>query len=85
MQIGMLWFDDSPRPITEKVRRALSYYQQKYGREPTLCLVNPSTLPDGGTTLNGIEMRHSRSIMPNHFWLGLGEKGPLKTRSRKAA
>ena len=71
MDIGMLWFDDSARTFAEKVRRAAEYYKEKYGREPTLCLVNPETWDDADTQKLTVEMRQARLVLPNHFWIGV--------------
>jgi hypothetical protein len=71
MDIGMLWFDDSSRTFAEKVRRAADYYKEKYGREPTLCLVNPDTWDDAGSKKVPVEMRQARLVLPNHFWIGV--------------
>ncbi len=49
METGMLWFDDSNRPLTEKVELAVAYYQDKYEESPNLCAVHPSMLPEGDT------------------------------------
>lgn len=71
MDIGMLWFDDSSRSFAEKVRRAADYYKEKYGREPTLCLVNPETWDTAGEKSMPVEMRQARLVLPNHFWIGV--------------
>ena len=72
MNIGMLWFDnDSKTTLEAKVGRAVSYYQGKYGKAPTLCFVNPSMLSPGVAKVAGLEMRTTRSVMPNHFWIGV--------------
>ena len=43
MNVGMLWFDNNPKMTLEnKVGRAAAYYQDKYGKTPTLCFVHPS-------------------------------------------
>ena len=73
MDIGMLWFDDSSRSFAEKVRRATDYYKEKYGREPTLCLVNPQTWDEADTKKLPVEMRQARLVLPNHFWIGVEE------------
>ena len=69
MNIGMLWFDDSSKPINEKVRQAVQYYAAKYGRTPTHCLVNPET-----TSLveevDNIQVVAAATVMPDHFWVG---------------
>jgi hypothetical protein len=80
MNIGMLWFDNDPKAeLTLKVERAAAYYRNKYGRQPTLCFVHPSMI--GSTPVeNGeqtslktgnIEVRSTRSVLPNHFWIGV--------------
>ena len=71
MDIGMLWFDDSSRSFAEKVRRAAVYYKEKYGREPTLCLVNPETWDSSDDKKLPVEMRQARLVLPNHFWIGV--------------
>ena len=73
MNIGMLWFDDSSRSFAEKVRRAADYYKEKYGREPTLCLVNPETWDTSADKSLSVEMRQARVVLPNHFWIGVDD------------
>ena len=84
MDIGMLWFDnDRLADLNIKVNRAVTYYQKKYGQKPNLCFVNPSMISNNGNgsgsihsddkvkTDNGVEIRESQSLLPNHFWLGI--------------
>jgi hypothetical protein len=79
MNIGMLWFDNDPKTeLTLKIERAVDYYRQKYGRSPTLCFVHPSMIatsatptPEAPLKAAGVEVRSSRSVLPNHFWLGV--------------
>ncbi|MEW6568127.1 MAG: hypothetical protein AB1449_08175 [Chloroflexota bacterium] len=85
MDIGMLWFDDSARPLPEKVKRAVDYYVQKYGRTPTLCLVNPSGLEGAPRLVAGVELRAARTVMPNHLWIGVDEKPEVKRPARRTA
>ena len=73
MEIGMLWFDDSPNSLNEKVVEAVGFYSKKYGREPTLCLVNPSMLEAEEGVIAGIQVRRARSVLPGHFWIGVDE------------
>lgn len=74
MDTGMLWFDDSPGALSDRVRRAAEYYTQKFGRSPTLCLVNPSMLDKDGAVA-GIQVRGARSVMLNHFYIGEDRNG----------
>jgi len=87
MKTGMLWFDDDPkRSISEKVERAALRYREKYGVAPDLCYANPASLADSpesvqpkaasssaGKGLSRITLKHARSILPNHFWLGVSD------------
>lgn len=80
MNTGMLWFDNDPRiDLLIKVERAAIYFQKKYGRSPTLCYVHPSMVaalsptPDdeGPIKSGGVEIRTNKSVLPNHFWIGV--------------
>jgi len=78
MKTGLLWFDDDPRrQVEEKVMRAATYYERKYGQAPNLCFVHPSTLDGNGKQgqlcTNGVKVRSGRSILRDHFWLGINE------------
>ncbi|OGO15415.1 MAG: hypothetical protein A2Z14_05050 [Chloroflexi bacterium RBG_16_48_8] len=74
MRTGMLWFDNSPRSLKDKVDNASAYYQEKYGQVPTLCFVNPTTLAGNEDRSNGIEVREARTVRPDHFWIGVDQK-----------
>ncbi len=79
MNIGMLWFDNDPKTsLPIKIERAAAYYRQKYGRKPNVCFVHPSMLASETNNTNeqklvrgGIEIRPSKSVLPNHFWIGI--------------
>lgn len=88
MEEGMLWFDnDKKADLDSKVERAVEYYQNKYGDNPNLCFVHPVMLSGNGKTRKakrsqnngnryvsqGVELRPSPSVLPNHFWLGVGQ------------
>jgi len=86
MNVGMLWFDNDPKTeLSAKVERAASYYRNKYGSTPTLCFVHPTMLAklipgnaeQTGYKAAGVEVRSTRSVLPNHFWIGVnGVKVP---------
>ena len=72
MNIGMLWFDnDAKADLSSKIKRASSYYREKYGQTPNVCFVHPSMIAKEGNAEAGIELRTTRSVLPNHFWLGI--------------
>ena len=80
MNIGMLWFDnDNKSDLATKIQKAANYYHMKYGKEPNLCFVHPRTLGNTAYHGVGIEVRTTRSVLPNHFWLGVNNNGnPVK-------
>ncbi len=86
MKTGLLWFDDDPRKqLEEKVQRAATHYERKYGHAPDLCYVHPGVFGGGGKKavhkVDGVEVRSGRSVLPHHFWLGLDDE---KRRRGKA-
>jgi hypothetical protein len=80
MNIGMLWFDnDTQSDLSQKIQRAASYYQQKYGKQPDLCYVHPSMAQapmngNPGIKTGGIEVKTTKSVLPNNFWIGINGK-----------
>lgn len=76
MNIGMLWYDsDGKVDLTVKIERAVDYYREKYGDTPNLCFVHPSMLAEKALNGVGIEVRTTKSVLPNHFWLGIRTNG----------
>jgi hypothetical protein len=90
MNIGMLWFDnDTKSELTVRVERAAAYYRTKYGRTPNLCFVHPSMLASAGAQAStepgkksgfaaGVEVRSNRSVLPNHFWIGVNSAAEVR-------
>ena len=77
MDIGMLWFDDTPnQDWAHKVRRAAEYYRQKYGEQPNLCYVHPSMVSEEREQLGGVEIRPAPTILPHHLWMGVEREQP---------
>ena len=85
MDVGMMWFDNNKSDRLEiKIQRASSYYKQKYGHSPNLCFVHPSMLlmregsfddkKEPRSLTAEIELRSSKSLLPNHFWLGFNQE-----------
>ena len=80
METGMLWYDDTKKELSEKVARAVAYYQAKYGAAPTLCFVNPLMLKQA-ELMNGVQVRPARTVLANHLWVGVGETtAPAKSQ-----
>ncbi len=78
MRVGMLWFDDSNRTLPEKVARAGTFYRDKFGRSPNLCLVNPESCDIKEGVIAGIELRQARMVLPGHLWIGVDEEAAGK-------
>ena len=79
METGMLWFDDDQTAdIEEKVLRAAAHYTRKYDQSPNLCFVHLSAFNGNGKYLvkkaGGVNIRPSRSILPDHFWIGMADR-----------
>ena len=84
MDIGMLWFDnDQKADFQAKIERAARYYCDKYGKAPNLCFVHPCMLPssqpqveqsDPVLKAQGVEVRASNTMLPNHFWIGINRQ-----------
>lgn len=84
MEIGMLWFDNDPKAdLAEKIKKAAAYYRQKYGVTPDICFLHPTMLPKNGSVeastsphspLPNVELRPSKSVMPNYLWIGVNPK-----------
>lgn len=77
MNTGMLWwFDARPdRTFDEKVIEAALYFRRKFGKAPTLCLVNPVAVDQKGVIVEAPEqirvtVKPWRSVMPSHMWIG---------------
>jgi len=79
MNIGMLWFDnDTKTELPTRIERAAHYYHEKYGTKPNVCFVHPSMVKieesDNQPKIivrGEIELRTSKSVLPNHFWIGI--------------
>ena len=82
MNDGMLWMSDrGNRPVEKKIAEALSYYRQKFGVEPTLCLAHPSEIPTDMQQVEGVTVRTDRIVLPMHFWIGV-EREPSKSAGK---
>lgn len=71
MREGLLWFsNNTDYTLAQKIGLAAQFYYDRYGMKPTLCFVNPVMLADEKAEVEGIEIRATHSVLPNHFWIG---------------
>ena len=82
--------NDKQADLRAKIERAATYYRDKYGRMPNLCFVHPCMIPNNpGESLpnaasqgvektknssQGVEIRTSNTMLPNHFWIGINRQ-----------
>jgi hypothetical protein len=72
METGMLWCDQDPNAdLATKIRRAASYYSEKFGLKPNICYVHPSEITLKGRRTSGIQIRPNSHLRPGHLWLGV--------------
>jgi hypothetical protein len=75
MHSGMLWYDSGPQgSLEDRLLRAIEYYRKKYGRAPTLCLVNPGAMEGMHGPIEGITVRAYGPMLPGHFWIGVEDQ-----------
>lgn len=74
MQAGMMWFDnDKKTTLMTKVNTAAAYYKKKYGRNPNLCMVNPSMIPEELPKEGKVSIRPYQPIVSGHLWIGIDD------------
>lgn len=78
MHTGMLWFDNSNATVETKLKKAIDYYEKKYGRKPDLCLLNPKTLGKEKPNIDGLNVRPYKPVLPGHIWIGIEDKQVTK-------
>ncbi|MEE9507913.1 MAG: hypothetical protein V3V44_01365 [Anaerolineales bacterium] len=86
MDVGMLWFDaDRDCDVSARITRASDFYKSKYGRKPNLCFLHPTTAGEAHPgEVDGLQVRTSKMVLPDHFWLGV-EKAKQSQAGRKRA
>lgn len=65
------YFDDSRRPIEEKIAGAMAAYEEKYGRKPGIVLTHPEQCIQRADVLVVTGESQGVVVRPNHLWLGL--------------
>ena len=84
MEVGMLWYDDSPVGLKDRVERAAVYYNEKHDQQPNLCFVHPDMLQTEESKAKGVVIRKGKGVMPGHFWIGVDESQVKKNGNGKA-
>lgn len=80
MKSGLLWFDNSKKPMAEKIDAAMVRYQEKFGVFPNMCFIHPSDFANDLKPTKKITILVKQTIMPNHIWLGLQDRETVQVR-----
>ena len=70
MKKGLLWYDNGAKDLAWTLARAARRYRDRFGRNPNVCYIHPTALPDGTRKVAGILVRPSPRVLRHHFWLG---------------
>jgi len=74
LEIGLLIYDDSDKPLKQKILAAATKHRRKYGVWPNLCHVHPSYLRGRVGHVSGVVVVGRRETKPNNFWIGIKER-----------
>lgn len=73
----MLWYDNNPKSTVEqKVLRAAEYFEKKYNKYPTTCIVNTGVFDsikkheEDTPEVNGIKLIGSKLVLKNYLQIG---------------
>jgi len=73
MDIGLLWYDDSPKKTLEvKIAEASVRYQQRFNAIPNVCHIHGNG-DEARTVVGKIAIVYTPVIRPNYYWLGVEE------------
>ncbi|MEY4222439.1 MAG: hypothetical protein RL334_1081, partial [Chloroflexota bacterium] len=90
MDTGLLWFDNSAQPRTEKVAAAAAHYERRFGERPNVCYMHPEMLDTSSAKQCALQLRGATHVLRHHLWIGIESRqraaGPVvngkSTRSR---
>lgn len=65
------WFDDSRKPVANKIQDAIDAYVERFGYRPVVVLVSAADAQAAGVErVDGVPIRAEGYIRPNNFWPG---------------
>lgn len=81
MKEGLLWFDNDPqRQMADKINRAATRYQTRFGRRPTTCYISSADFDGQNDEIGGIRLKPVLDVRRHHFWIG-EEQDALKAKA----
>lgn len=75
MDTGLLWFDNSAQPLTDKVAAAAAHYERRFGERPNVCYLHPEMLDMASAKQCALQLRTATHVLQHHLWIGI-ESGP---------
>lgn len=70
MKQGMLWYDNfSDQKFPERIRRAVDYFNEKYGKTPELCFVHPDMINGENRNDLPVKIVPDKKVLHNHIWI----------------
>jgi hypothetical protein len=70
IELGVIWYDDSNRPVEEKVKLATERFMQRTGQAATVCHINEAD-KNGIEQVGKVRLEVSRYCCPNHYYAGV--------------
>ena len=80
MTEGLLWYDaDGKRPTGQKIDDAARRYQERFGRAPNCCHVNPAELVEH----TSVQVVANPRVLRHHYWVGIDAGLPQARPARR--
>lgn len=77
MKSGLLWYDNSPAPLAQKIATASKRWREKFGNAPNCAFINPTDVSIHDlaalSAATGMSVDVKNTIIKNHIWLGVDE------------
>lgn len=70
----MLWYNASKEPLEKKIKKAVAYYQTKYGRAPERVDVCPQEMKKDFVRPEGLVIKANILVVSGHMFVGMIDK-----------
>ena len=71
MDTGLLWFDNSAQPLTDKVAAAAAHYERRFGERPNVCYLHPEMLDNASAKQCAMPLGTATHVLQHHLWIGI--------------
>lgn len=62
--------------VLDTIKWGMRYYQDRYNKEPEVCIVHPSRLDELKSHDLDIEIRAEKYVFPRNIWIGYEQDKP---------